>query len=200
MLGVLMSFVLLASGPGAFVPKDGDAYSRLVAQAETEDPATDFKALRLAWMDSAAKKRADTFAMREQLGKAVQKRDLDRVAELARGILAKEYVNLQAHTLLQQVCEIRKDDACANHEAYVLKGLLDSITGSGDGKSAKTAFLVISIEEEYFVMGEKDLRVSQQALVMQDQKPFDVLSASGPGGAQDVWFDISLFFGKEFGF
>lgn len=197
MLGILMSFVLLAAGPASLVPPDNDAYAQQVAKAEAEDPSTDFKAMRLAWRGSDARKRADTFALREQLAKAVQKRDLTRVADLARSILAKEYVNLRAHSLLLQVCQARKDDACVKHETFVLSGLLASITASGDGKSADTAYQVISIEEEYFVMDARGLHSEQQSLMFQAQKPYDVLST---GDGQNVWFDISLFYGKEFGF
>jgi hypothetical protein len=130
--------------------------------------------------------------------KAAQSGQADRAGDLARKILAQDYTDLRAHELLRQVCAKQKDEACVQHETFVTRGMLNSITGSGDGKSAKTAWLVISIEEEYFVLNAKGLRTSMQSLRLEDNKPYDVLSASGAGGAQDVWFDIGLFFGKEF--
>jgi hypothetical protein len=44
-------------------------------------------------------------------------------------------------------------------------GFLDVIYGSGDGESIETAYVVISVDDEYRVVGDLDLSVKQQYLI-----------------------------------
>lgn len=202
MLGVLLSLVMLATGPANFVPPDGDAYSQLVAKAEADDQTTDFKALRLAWVDSAAKKRAgSTRELTDQMFKAAGAGKHAKVAETARKIIAINYTNLIAHKMLRQACKMDGDTACADHEHFVEFGLLNSITGGRDGHSVEQAWYAISIEEEYQMLMLAGAQPGGQALLNVKGVPYDRLDATGEDGKPVVYyFDISAFFGKEFSF
>jgi hypothetical protein len=92
------------------IPHDGDAYSRLVAQAEAGDAKTDFRALRFAWLDSAARKRAaDTMDLMRAMFDAVRANAAAAVRAKAEAILSIRYVDLDAHKLRRQACAILKD-------------------------------------------------------------------------------------------
>jgi len=73
-------------------------------------------------------------------------------------------------------------------------GLVKSITDSGDGKSPATAYVVISIPEEYMTMYYLKLKVKGQALIHEGDKSYDVLEVEdATGTVQRVYFDISKF-------
>ena len=207
----LASVFLLAAGPATAAlaaappaaittPHDNDDFSRLVAQAEADDPATDFKALRMAWPTSAAHKRRD-FApdLMQQLYKAAGARDEAKVAAIARKLISSDYTSLRGHQYLRQACTLQKDDVCATHEHFVEFGLLKSITAEGDGKSLATAWKVASIEEEYFMLDVLDIQPANQALLFDHDKPYDRLEGKTKDGkaAPALYFDISAFFGHE---
>lgn len=74
---------------------------------------------------------------------------------------------------------------------------LAKIYATGDGKSARTAFKVGSIAEEYQLLRALGLRLETQSLVTQD-KPYDRMAVIDirTGERRDVWFDVSSFFFK----
>lgn len=74
---------------------------------------------------------------------------------------------------------------------------LAKIYQSGDGQSAKSAFKVSSVAEEYELLGALGLRVTTQSLIML-AKPYDKMTVRDiqTGETRDVWFDISKFFGR----
>lgn len=189
-----------AMAAASVAPRDNDDFSRLVAQAEADDPATDFKALRHAWLTSAAKKRGgDTLTLTQKLAGAVRARKDADVAAIARQIIAIDYTDMRAHKYLRQACVVLKDQACADHEHFVEFGLLKSIVGVGrDGRSVASAWQVISISEEYFIIEMASLRSTQQSLMFDQDKPYDVLSVVGEDGKPlNLYFDITAFFGHE---
>ncbi len=189
-----------ALAASSLAPRDSDDFSRLVAQAEADDPATDFRALRYAWLTSAAKKRGgDTLTLTEKLIGAVRARKDKDVAAIARQIIAIDYTDMRAHKYLRQACVILKDQVCADHEHFVEFGLLKSIVGVGrDGKSLAGAWQVISIPEEYFIIEMVGMRSTQQSLMFDHDKPYDVLSVTGEDGKPlNLYFDIAAFYGHE---
>lgn len=190
-----------AAGPaGVTAPDDGDTYSRLVAQAEAGDPATDFRALRLAWLDSKARKDgASPLDLRQGLIEAANAGDHAKVRKIATQMVSIDYTSLEGHKFLRQSCKLLGDTACAEHEEFVEFGLLRSIVTDRDGKSPATAWQVISVDEEYFIMGVMGYRPGMQALVNQDGRVFDRMDVTDRDGKQLVlWFDITAFFGREF--
>ena len=71
-------------------------------------------------------------------------------------------------------------------------GLVDSILDSGDGKTKETAFVVISVPEEYSFLRAFGLAVKEQALV--DDRIDALLVADGSGKTTTVYFDPAAQF------
>jgi hypothetical protein len=66
-------------------------------------------------------------------------------------------------------------------------GLLGSITSSGDGKSCKTAYYVINVDEEYTVLNYIGAETLGQSL----EDGCDVLDVKLNGKRTKIYFDIS---------
>jgi hypothetical protein len=66
-------------------------------------------------------------------------------------------------------------------------GLLGSITSSGDGKTCKTAWYVINVDEEYTVLNYMGAKVLGQSL----QDRCDVLDVELNGKRTRLYFDIA---------
>ncbi len=80
---------------------------------------------------------------------------------------------------------------------YKFNRLIDVIVSSGDGLSAKTAFKVMCVRDEYEILKVLGLQFTKQALVSEDKKPYDVMSVKeNEYEIEKVYFDISSFFGK----
>jgi hypothetical protein len=148
------------------LPSDGDDYSKLVAEAVAHDPSMDFRALRFAWLKSAARKRAgDTDDLRKALFAAVKAGDDQGVRDAAEKLVSAQYTDLYGQKFLRQACEKLHDDVCAQQGHYVEFGLLNSITHSGDGKTCPTGWEVAEVKEEYFVLAMLGMTPSMQSLI-----------------------------------
>ncbi len=78
-----------------------------------------------------------------------------------------------------------------NKHLTIAEGLIKSIISSGDGKSSKTAFKVISIPEEYMALWYLGLIAEKAEL--DKTGPFDVISAKNKeGNVEKVYFDVSI--------
>lgn len=124
--------------------------------------------------------------------------NIDGAQAMVDQMLAQNYLNMEAHFAGIRIAEQRKDEKAAAHHRYVFQGVIDSILKSGDGKSTKTAYLVVTIDEEYALMGHLGLRVAGQSLINDDEgHSYDLLrgvDADGKPGAE-VYFNIDALMG-----
>ena len=58
------------------------------------------------------------------------------------------------------------DLSAADHHKYWFRGLIDSILSSGDGKSPETAYITISVGEEYDLLSALGLMRKDQTLLL----------------------------------
>lgn len=80
---------------------------------------------------------------------------------------------------------------------YKYDKLINTIMSSGDGKSEKTAFIVIKITDEYSLLNAFGFNFTGQSLVVNKKKSYDVMSVEQNNfGVESIYFDINLFFGK----
>jgi hypothetical protein len=189
---------------GIALPQDGDTFSDLVRRAQAGDETVDFLALRRAYLGSPAAARAgeataELDRLRKDMFKAVEAGDASRVRKAATAILALNYIDLDAQKYLRQSCAILEDEACASRHHFVQFGLLRSILSTGDGRTCATAWNVVAVAEEYFV-----LRMSGQTLKSQSIEPakgrtcdrMDVVDAE-TGASDTLYFDTTEIF-KEY--
>jgi hypothetical protein len=149
-------------------------FEDLLAKVKKSDPKVDFAALRMAYTKTArynpyASERKDRDAMRA----AVTKEQYAKALELAEKVLKTNYLDIDAHFVATRACaELKKPDQAKFHR-YVVDGLIGSILKSGDGKTFKTAFVVIATDEEYVILTVLGVRKTSQALLRDKGQKYD---------------------------
>ena len=95
-----------------------------------------------------------------------------------------------AHKILRQTYKIVGDSINANKYKTIQFGLLTSIVKNGDGKTCETAWPVIQVEEEYFI-----LEMLGAKLNMQTNKGFcDEMEVTVDGEKRTYYFETSKIF------
>ncbi len=172
-------------------------YKDLVRRAEAGEEV-DFRELRLAWLYGPAMKpipREDEVpALKKEMFEAMQEGGDPRVVlARAREILDIHYVDLDAQKARRQACELINEEPCQQYRTVSL-GMLRSVVEGRDGTSCPTAWRVISIDEEYFVLRMLDARFERQSLVTDEGGICDALDAEYEGEAKTFYFDVSDVF------
>jgi hypothetical protein len=150
------------------VPQDSDDYSKLVAQAVAHDQSLDFRAMRFAYLKSAARQRGGGMTADDELQTAiltaVKAGDDQGVRDASEKLLSVDYTNMFGQKFLRQACEHLRDTVCAEQAHFVEFGLLSSILKSGDGKTCETGWEVAQVREEYFILGMLGTKLGMQTL------------------------------------
>jgi hypothetical protein len=177
--------------------KPKPSYDALLDQVKKSDPKADFLQLRMAFTRTANYKPYDSDnKARKGMTDAWEKKDLARAVALAQQVLKNRYVDLTAHWILSRAyAELKKADQAKYHRR-VFDGLVQSILKSGNGKGPASAYVVISTDEEYAVLGVLGVRTTGQALINHKGKRFDRIDGvkRGSGDRVTIYFNIDKQF------
>ena len=186
-VGTLSGRIFCQDAP---VPKS--SYSDLVTKVKAGDKGVDFKALRLAYADTNGGK--DTDKQKKAMTAALNSKNYEEAIKNADRVLAEDYVDIDGH-FVEYIAhrELNHSDQAEFHK-FVLRGLLDSITHSGDGKTFETAFQVIEVHEEYVVLRFMGLMPSEQSMSTKNGHSYDVMEAVNPKSNEKVtlYFNIDI--------
>jgi len=177
--------------------KPPSEYATLLARVKNGDVSIDFKQLRLSYMESPERHQAkDTSKQKDDMMKAIKGKDYKQAIASADAVLESEFVDLDAHMAEQIAYRELQDEAKSEFHRAVGQGLLHSIMDSGDGKSPATAYVVISVHEEYIVLQVLGLRPSKQSVLHQDGHSYDFLQAVDPKSDATVklYFNVDIPF------
>ena len=112
-----------------------------------------------------------------------------KVADLSSAWLVKCPVDAEVHFIRGQVLIAMHDISHYAAERFFCYGLIQSVASSGDGLTEKTAFRVISAEEEYFLLGDFVAQPTGQTL----EGTCDVVRCKLADGKEvTYYFDISI--------
>jgi hypothetical protein len=172
-------------------------YPTLVDSAIANPFEADYTALRLTHAKSSA---YDPYGDDDGLMKL---RDLIKAKEfeVATEVAKTQYRRLFHDPLFHYYAfivwaEIEDEEMADIHSFYYTK-LIKSVMSSGDGKSAKTAYHVINISEEYRVLEYLELEILEQNLLEVSGHSFDKITAKDADGkTKDIYFNIDLPFSK----
>jgi hypothetical protein len=200
---LLLAAAFSAALAGA-VPAAADAgadaqYQALVTAAKSADPASvDWTALRQAYaVSSSFDIGGGEDQLHQDLFTALNKDDNKQVVTDANAILAKDYVDIDAHVALDLAYEALGFKEQSAREHQIALGLLRSVH-TGDGTSPDRAFTVITVGEEYATMRAFAMRVTSQALVMADHHSYDRLTAVDTDGkTHDFYFLVDSVMAAE---
>ncbi len=178
---------LLAVSPHAAQTASSSEYSILLKSLKAGKTDIDYGRLRLSYMDSPEYKQAkDTTDAENAMADALNAKDYPTALTQAETVLANNYVDINAHFVAYVANhELGATDKAEFHRA-VFRGLIDSIRSSGDGKSSATAWVVISVHEEYVVLRALGLKPSGQSLLRQNGHSYDVMKAKNDDGTEQT--------------
>ncbi len=149
----------------------------MLDKARRGDPGVDFTALRMAWAARLAKASSADPELRKKLRDALHDDRWAAVIETGNQVLAQNYLDIDAHMFVAFAYEQSHQPEKAAPHRVVGDGLMKSILASGNGRSFETAFVVISVDEEYSVLRHYRLAPDKQDLVHSGGHSYDVLTA-----------------------
>jgi len=174
------------------------SYAQLLDRVKKKDKFVDFTALRMTYTESPD---YDPYGpdnnLLNPMMTAFNGNNYKQAAEQAEKVLEKCYVVITAHIVAAISYDQLKDNEKADFHRYIARGLIDSITESGDGMTQQTAYVVISTKEEYTILQLRGLRPTGQALLRDDGHSYDKLMAIDPktNEKSDFYFQIDKVMG-----
>jgi hypothetical protein len=168
-------------------------YATLLAALKAGNTDIDYTRLRLSWMDSPEYKQArDTTKEQDAMNAAMKLKNYADALKNAEVVLASEYVNMDAHFVAYAANKELGADDEAEFDRTVFRGLVNSILHSGDGKSMRTAWVVINTHEEYVLFRVLGYRPGDQSLMNKDGHSYDVMKVKKVDDGTDATFYFNV--------
>jgi len=177
---------------------DNSEYHQLIERVKHGDMTVDFIRVRDLFAERLCDDKFKTESPdREAAVAAFEAKDYSKFVGLVEGVLDYEFVHLGLHRAAEDAYRKLNNQPKADFHKAVADKLLNALLTSGDGKTTPTAYRVLTIREEYFIMNQLGYKVNMQALLTQNDKAYDLLSGhdTKTGKEVSVYFDISSFFG-----
>jgi hypothetical protein len=179
------------------VPAFDDKYSKYVGQLEAGKTDIDYQDFRFSFIESEQFKIANgktrehdslTKEMYAQMGKS----NYAEIIRITKQMLSIDYTDMMTHKVLRQTYKAMGDTVNAAKYKTIQFGLLYSIIRNGDGKSCETAWPVIQVTEEYFILEMIDAKLQKQTL--DESGPCDKMEVKEDGKKKTYYFGISKVF------
>jgi len=145
------------TSPGVILPTYNDKYSDFIKKLESGQTEINYKEFRESFIESEQFKKASEGekiydSLEKEVYGYIKNKNYQEVIRTAKLMLGIDYTSMRAHKFLQQTYQILGDTL--NYKKYhdIEFGLLNSIVKNGDGKACATAWPVIQIKEEYFIL------------------------------------------------
>lgn len=175
---------------------DNSQYWQMAEKVSKGDFNIDFAKLRKAYSEWINTARQTDAPSRDEMVKAFEAKDYAKAVELGEKVVPFELINAGLIGAMSDAYSKLGNTEKSKFYNDLAHKVRHSLFLSGDGKSAKTAYYVVSIPEEYRVMRELGYTVSMQSLNSIDGQAYDVLSGKDANGKDvEVYFNICIFFG-----
>jgi len=191
---IFATHVVGAASGGRSDKKVQEEFEALIVRVKQSDPSVSFLQLRrlYAESDSYSPYRDDA---EESMITAAEAAQHETALRIARDILARNYLDIEAHFAGAVSCSALGDTVCAAHHAYVARGMIESILASGDGKTPATAFVVVKTPEEYALLRILRVRRQSQTLMRSnDGHVYDVLAVRDVRTDEEsrIYFNVDM--------
>ena len=123
----------------------------------------------------------------------MKKTSYPEIIDVANKMLSIDYTDMEAHKILRQAYKSLGDTANEKKHHDIEFGLLNSIVKRGDGKTCKTAWPVIQVTEEYFILEMIGARVLKQSLD-NTGRLCDRMEVQTKEGNRTYYFDVNKIF------
>jgi hypothetical protein len=132
---------------------------------------------------------------RDKMLSTLSEKDYDSAIKYAECSLNINYLNIEAHMVIHEAQLILGNSDDAIKHRHIADSLLNSVLSSGNGQSPRTAYKVISVQEEYAVINALGARTVRQVLVNGgDGRFYDVheIMRFNSREKEQVYFDVSM--------
>ena len=163
-------------------------YDAMLEKAKKGEGAVDYKALRFAYFETPGYNPLAGMLDYRAVWRPLAQRNWAEAVKQAEAVLEKNYVDANAHMVAAVAYREQGDAEKAKLHRRWADGLLESIKAGGDGKSAETAWHVISISEEYAVLRSMNLRAVGQSLANDKGHAYDVMKTLDPQNAEATFY------------
>src|SRR5262249_38139558 len=128
---------------------------------------------------------------RADMRKAFDSHDCDEVLSNANKVLDAVYIDIASHLLSASCLDKSGDKEKAQQHRMVARELMNAILKTGDGKTARPAYVVVTISEEYDVLYTQGLVFESQSLASEHGHVYDrIVTKTDKGEEKTVYFQI----------
>ena len=170
----LLGFVLLAGS--RLCAADADStYHALLSRLKAGDTAINFTDLRMAYADSRSYSPygTESTTARSEASGLIRDGKFEKARAVASGILDSNYLDIDAQWMVAFCYQKLGDAERSRYHVAIARGLVRSILRSGNGTTAATAFEVISVDEEYALLGGLGYQLERQSLIAENGHTYD---------------------------
>jgi Domain of unknown function (DUF4919) len=206
---LFLIFVLASPFPAAAEP-DGPASSRnaehirlqrarfaaLVAQLSSGKTEVSYAELRLAYPFTES---YDPYDLRSgrilvEVWNAFNAGDCKTAIAKTDEVLVINFVSIAAHMIRFGCFAKLGDTGRARRELAIGSGLGNSLLASGDGKTIRTAYVVVTLAEQGYALASENLTKESLSLVYNSGHIYDLINATQPaGGKVGRYFNVDHF-------
>ena len=180
------------------VPPFQDTFSDYIKKLEAGETNIDYQDFRFSFLKSeqftiAQSKLKEFDSLKRQMYVQMNAANHPEVIQITKKLLSIDYTDMKAHKILRQTYKIIGDTANAAKYKTIQFGLMNSILQKGDGRSCETAWPVIQVEEEYFILEMVGAKLMEQTLV-EDGGICDKMEFKAEGKNKTYFFEVSKVF------
>jgi len=151
------------------IPVFTDKYSAFVKQLEAGQTDINYREFRESFIESeqfriASDKGEEFDSLKRVMYSLMAKKENEAIIKITKQLLSIDYTSMIAHKILRQTYQVMGDTANAAKYKTIQFGLLNSIVKNGDGKTCATAWPVIQVDEEYFILQMLGVDVQKQSI------------------------------------
>jgi hypothetical protein len=180
------------------VPDVNDKYSDYVRQLEAGETEIDFQDFRFSFIESeqfiiASKKTTIFDSLKKEMYAKMETRSYSDLINITKQMLSIDYTSMIAHKILRHSYNFIGDTTNSIKYKTIQIGLLNSIVKKGDGQSCATAWPVIQLSEEYFILEMLGAATLGQSLIFEDNI-CDKMRVKVDGKIKTYYFETSKIF------
>ena len=186
------------SSSGILVPPFQDTFSDYIKKLEAGETNIDYQDFRFSFLKSeqfkiAHSKWKEFDSLKKQMYVQMNAANHQEVIQITQKLLSIDYTDMKAHKILRQTYKIIGDTVNAAKYKTIQFGLMNSILQKGDGRSCETAWPVIQVEEEYFILEMVGAKLKEQTL-LEDGGICDKMEFKADGKNKTYFFEVSKVF------
>jgi hypothetical protein len=185
--------------PEINIPMLNDKYTEFVRQLEAGKTDIDYRKFRESFIESkqfliASHKSTELRTLEKEMYVQMHNSNYQEIISITKAMLSIDYTNMLAHKILRQTYKIVGDTLNAKKYKTIELGLLFSIKDSGDGKTCETAWHVIQISEEYFILQMQGDKLLEQSVYNSGGLCDKMIVKTEEGDKKTYYFETSKVF------